>query len=384
MSAELDADEVDDAERRRESGGTTDGNAVGFLSGHDVFDVQPGLTEGLTEAQTLLADLVSIPSQSGEEAAAAERLAAFFEAHDREVWIDDTGNVRAPADDAVLLTSHIDTVPGDVPVKIEDGVLWGRGSVDATGPLAAMAAAAVETGVSFAGVVREETGSNGAWYLVDDRDAPEVVINGEPSGWDGITLGYRGFLSGTYVSTSELGHSSRPENNAIQSAVNWWSSVAEFFDADDSEGVFDTVTTKPVTFDGGPTDDGLAVEATVDVQFRVPPKYSIDDVREVAEGELGRGSVHWEQPIPPVMESPRTEVARAFRVAIRDAGGEPRLLRKTGTSDMNIFAGAWDCPMVTYGPGDSELDHSPNEHLDLAEFDSSIDVLVDACERLAD
>ena len=384
MSAELDADEVDDAERRRESGGTTDGNAVGFLSGHDVFDVQPGLTEGLTEAQTLLADLVSIPSQSGEEAAAAERLAAFFEAHDREVWIDDTGNVRAPADDAVLLTSHIDTVPGDVPVKIEDGVLWGRGSVDATGSLAAMAAAAVETGVSFAGVVREETGSNGAWYLVDDRDAPEVVINGEPSGWDGITLGYRGFLSGTYVSTSELGHSSRPENNAIQSAVNWWSSVAEFFDADDSEGVFDTVTTKPVTFDGGPTDDGLAVEATVDVQFRVPPKYSIDDVREVAEGELGRGSVHWEQPIPPVMESPRTEVARAFRVAIRDAGGEPRLLRKTGTSDMNIFAGAWDCPMVTYGPGDSELDHSPNEHLDLAEFDSSIDVLVDACERLAD
>ena len=384
MSAELDADEVDDAEGSQGSGGTTDGNAVGFLSDHDVFDVQPGLTEGLTEAQTLLADLVSLPSPSGEEAAAAERLAAFFEAHDREVWIDDTGNVRAPADDAVLLTSHIDTVPGDVPVKIEDGVLWGRGSVDATGPLAAMAAAAVETGVSFAGVVREETGSNGAWHLVADRDAPGAVINGEPSGWDGITLGYRGFLSGTYVATSELGHSSRPEDNAIQSAVNWWSSVADFFDADESEGVFDTVTTKPVTFDGGPTDDGLAVEATVDVQFRVPPKYSIDDVREVAEGELGRGSVHWEQPIPPVMESPRTAVARAFRAAIREVGGKPRLLRKTGTSDMNIFAGAWDCPMVTYGPGDSELDHSPNEHLDLAEFDSSIDVLVDACERLAD
>ena len=384
MSAELDADEVDDAEGSQGSGGTTDGNAVGFLSDHDVFDVQPGLTEGLTEAQTLLADLVSLPSPSGEEAAAAERLAAFFEAHDREVWIDDTGNVRAPADDAVLLTSHIDTVPGDVPVKIEDGVLWGRGSVDATGPLAAMAAAAVETGVSFAGVVREETGSNGAWHLVADRDAPGAVINGEPSGWDGITLGYRGFLSGTYVATSELGHSSRPEDNAIQSAVNWWSRVADFFDADDSEGVFDTVTTKPVTFDGGPTDDGLAVEATVDVQFRVPPKYSIDDVREVAEGELGRGSVHWEQPIPPVMESPRTAVARAFRAAIREVGGKPRLLRKTGTSDMNIFAGAWDCPMVTYGPGDSELDHSPNEHLDLAEFDSSIDVLVDACERLAD
>jgi LysW-gamma-L-lysine carboxypeptidase len=373
MYADFDADGT--SELLRDGG-------MAFATEHEVFDVQEGLTDGLTDAQTLLADLVSIPSPSGEEAAAAARLKAFFEEHDREVWIDEVGNVRAPADDSVLLTSHIDTVPGDVPVKIENGVLWGRGSVDATGPLAAMAVAAVETGVSFAGVVREETGSNGAWHLVEDREQPAAVINGEPSGWDGITLGYRGFLAGTYVSTSELGHSSRPEDNAIQSAVNWWSSVAEFFDEDESDGVFDTVTTKPVRFDGGPTEDGLAVEATVDVQFRVPPKYTIDDVREVAEGELDRGGVHWEKPIPPVMTSPRTEVARAFRVAIRGAGGEPRLLRKTGTSDMNIFAGAWDCPMATYGPGDSDLDHAPNEHLDLAEYDGSIDVLVDVCERL--
>ncbi|MFB6089793.1 MAG: [LysW]-lysine hydrolase [Halobellus sp.] len=398
MSIELDPDELDEAEPEASDPDPTeldvdfDADSVdvagdggtAFVADHDVFDVQPGLTEGLNEAQTLLADLVSIPSPSGQEGAAAERLKAFFEAHDREVWIDEVGNVRAPADDSVLLTSHVDTVPGDVPVKIENGVLWGRGSVDATGPLAAMAVAAVETGVSFVGVVQEETSSTGAWHLVEDRQAPEAVINGEPSGWDGITLGYRGFLSGTYVSTSELGHSSRPEDNAIQSAVNWWSSVADFFDADESDGVFDTVTTKPVSFDGGPTEDGLAVEATVDVQFRVPPKFTIDDIREVAEGELARGSVHWEKPIPPVMTSPRTEVGRAFRVAIREAGGKPRLLRKTGTSDMNIYAGSWDCPMATYGPGDSDLDHAPNEHLDLAEYDSSIDVLVDVCERLRD
>ncbi|WP_410766088.1 [LysW]-lysine hydrolase [Haloferax sp. DFSO60] len=335
------------------------------------------------EARRLLYDMVSTPSVSGDEADAAEVLKAFFEAHDREVWIDDVGNVRAPADDSVLLTSHIDTVPGDVPVKVEDGVLWGRGSVDATGPLCSMAAAAVETGVSYVGVVGEEKTSRGAWHLAKARDAPEAVINGEPSGWDGITLGYRGFLSGTYIATSELGHSSRPEENAIQSAVAWWSRVADFFD-EDRDGVFDTVTTKPVKFDGGPTDDGLAVEATVDVQFRIPPRYTIDDVREVAEGELTRGSVHWNKPISPVMQSPRTDIARAFRVAIRGAGTKPRLLRKTGTSDMNIFAGVWDCPMVTYGPGDSDLDHAPDERLELDEFDSSIDVLVDVCERLTD
>ncbi|MFC7176437.1 M20/M25/M40 family metallo-hydrolase [Halosegnis marinus] len=126
------------------------------------------LSGGDTEARELLRDLVSIPSPTGEEREAAERLVAFFEAHGREAWLDEVGNVRAPADDSVLLTSHVDTVPGDIPVRVEGTdeeyeppVLWGRGSVDATGPLAAMAVAAVRTGVSFAGVVGEEVDSRG-------------------------------------------------------------------------------------------------------------------------------------------------------------------------------------------------------------------------------
>ncbi len=342
-----------------------------------------------TDAQELLYDLVATPSPSGEEAAAAERLVAFFAAHDREVWIDEVGNVRAPADDSVLLTSHIDTVPGDIPVEVKDGEgdvgesLWGRGSVDATGPLAAMAAASVETGVSFIGVVGEEADSRGARYVVDEgRLAPDAVINGEPSGWDGITLGYRGLLAGTYVATSESGHTSRPENNAIQDAMDWWNAVVADFGTDEWTPVFERVTCKPVDVRGGTTEDGLSVEATMDVQFRVPPELTVEEVRERADAQLNGGTVHWYDDVPPVMMSPRTDVGRAFRVAIRNAGGDPRLLRKTGTSDMNIFAGAWDCPMATYGPGDSDLDHAPNEHLPLAEFDRSVDVLIDVCERL--
>ncbi|WP_162224476.1 M20/M25/M40 family metallo-hydrolase, partial [Halorussus amylolyticus] len=176
-------------------------------------------------ARDLLVDLVSIPSVSGDERECAERLAAFFEDAGREVWIDEAGNVRAPADDSVLLTSHIDTVPGEIPVEVKDGELWGRGSVDATGPLAAMAVAAVRTGVSFVGVVGEETDSRGARFLVSDRDAPDAVVNGEPSGWDGVTLGYRGFLGGEYSVATDSAHTSRPDPNAIQQAMAWWSRV---------------------------------------------------------------------------------------------------------------------------------------------------------------
>ena len=341
-------------------------------------------TVSLEDARTLLVDLVSIPSPSGEEREAAKRLVDFFEAHDREVWIDAVGNVRAPADDSVLLTSHIDTVPGDIPVEVEetgdDEILWGRGSVDATGPLAAMAAAAVRTGVSFVGVVGEEVDSSGSRYLVDDREtAPEAVVNGEPSGANGITLGYRGLLAGTYVATSESGHTSRPDPNAIQHAVRWWSAVEERFDGGEYEPIFEQVTAKPVDIQGGISEDGLSVEATMDVQLRVPPALDVETVREAAEAELEVGTVTWKDKVPPVMMSPRTEVARAFRVAIRNEGEEPRLLRKTGTSDMNVYAGAWDCPMVTYGPGNSDLDHAPDERLSLAEFDQSVAIL----ERVA-
>ncbi len=348
------------------------------------------------EARELLEELVSTPSTAPDEAACGEVLASFFEARDRTVFVDEVGNVRAPADDSVLYTSHIDTVPGDIPVRIEEGEdgpeLWGRGSVDAKGPLAALAVAAVRTGVSFAGVVGEEDDSRGARYLVDDRDAPEAVVNGEPSGWNGITLGYRGILSGTYTATSESGHTSRPENNAIQDAIAWWSAVEERFggdsvptdDASDAEAtaVFERVTPKPVRIDGGLSEDGLAVETTLDVQLRVPPSYTTTDLREIAGGELENGTVEWTDAIEPTMQSPRTPLARAFRVAIRKLSGDPRLLRKTGTADMNIYADAWDCPMVTYGPGDSDLDHAPNEHLELRELDRAVSVLETVAEEL--
>jgi len=386
----------------------------------DETEAHPDVNYLHDAAEELLVDLVSIPSPSGEEREAAERLAAFFRAHGRDVWLDGVGNVHAPADDAVLLTSHVDTVPGDIPIGIRetepgygdgdagtgtgtdpddeatdgegDGddehdaerpALWGRGSVDATGALAAMAAVAVETGVSFLGVVGEEVDSRGALHVLENgRREPGAVVNGEPSGWDGITLGYRGLLAGTYVATSESGHTSRPENNAIQDAMDWWSRAEAEFEPDEWTPVFERVTCKPVDVEGGLTEDGLSMEATMDVQFRVPPSLTIDEVRERADGQLNGGTVSWYDRVPPVMTSPRTEVARAFRVAIRDNGGDPRLLRKTGTADMNLFAREWDCPIVSYGPGDSDLDHAPNEHLPLDEYHRSVDVLVDVCETL--
>jgi LysW-gamma-L-lysine carboxypeptidase len=66
---------------------------------------------------------------------------------------------------------------------------------------------------------------------------------------------------------------------------------------------------------------------------------------------------------------------RAFLSGIRSQGGEPRFVYKTGTADLNIVAPVWKCPALVYGPGDSSLDHTPEEHIQLDEYEKAVQVL---------
>src|SRR5262245_58240990 len=131
-------------------------------------------------AISLLSGLVGIRSLSGEEREASTWLAeqARDAGYDR-AFVDAAGNAVAELGDegasrVVVLLGHIDTVPGHVPVRIErrDGrdVLYGRGSVDAKGPLATFVAAGARLGSAWArandvrvvavGAVEEEAASS--------------------------------------------------------------------------------------------------------------------------------------------------------------------------------------------------------------------------------
>ena len=78
-----------------------------------------------------------------------------------------------------------------------------------------------------------------------------------------------------------------------------------------------------------------------------------------------------------------TQLVRAFLSGIRSQGGEPRFVYKTGTADLNIVAPVWKCPAVVYGPGDSALDHTPNEHISLDEYAKAVNVLSEALKKLS-
>jgi LysW-gamma-L-lysine carboxypeptidase len=86
----------------------------------------------------------------------------------------------------------------------------------------------------------------------------------------------------------------------------------------------------------------------------------------------------------PAYRAPKnTVLVRAALAAIRATGGKPRFVVKTGTSDMNMVAPTWRCPTIAYGPGNSNLDHTREEHISLVEFQRSIVVLRTILDRLS-
>src|SRR5215204_4238078 len=91
-----------------------------------------------------LEQMLHISSVSGQEGQVARYLVDQMQSLGFHSYADDAGNAvgEAGAGPEIVLLGHIDTVPGVVPVRIDNGNLYGRGSVDAKGPFATFVAAA--------------------------------------------------------------------------------------------------------------------------------------------------------------------------------------------------------------------------------------------------
>src|SRR5215211_5019125 len=154
----------------------------------------------MSEFETLIG-LVSRYSPSGQEHEAVQWLVRRMKSLGFEdAFVDDAGNavgVMGEGPKQVVLLGHIDTVPGEIKVEQDSTSLYGRGSVDAKGPLACFADAVAQAGAKegwqyiVIGAVEEERDSDGARFVVDQYK-PEFAIVGEPNQWNRVALGYKG------------------------------------------------------------------------------------------------------------------------------------------------------------------------------------------------
>ncbi|MBX3318055.1 MAG: [LysW]-lysine hydrolase [Phycisphaeraceae bacterium] len=361
-----------------------------------------------------LHDLVAIPSVSNSERAAVERFATHARTLGMEAEIDEAGSGIASrrSDESIaeiMLLGHIDTVPGDIPVSIEGErtdhadtrILHGRGSVDAKGPLCAMlfaaARATLPPGVTLrvcAAVGEETPHSRGARHIARTF-RPDACIIGEPSGSDGVTLGYKGRLIVHVDAAQSCHHSAGPGDSAPDAAHAAWSRILELIASlnaannannagDAPPRAFDIIQSSLRTL--ASSSDGLTDRASLTGGFRLPRWITPADLQSHIESFLRetRGlTLRFEGHEHAHAVDRNDPVVRALSNAIRAEGASPRPKLKTGTADLNVVAPIWNCPIAAYGPGDSSLDHTPIEHLPIAEYLRAIRILTRAIESLA-
>lgn len=332
----------------------------------------------------LLEDLVAIPSPSGDEGAAAVLFTERLAEEGLKTWIDEAGNAMAEAgegDCLIVLLGHIDTVTGFPPVRREGDRLFGRGTVDAKGPLCAFASAVARlaaeelTGkrILVCGAVEEEAPTSRGARFLRDRLRPAFCVIGEPSGWRGITLGYKGRL----LLEAEMGaartHSAGQEATAAEIGVAFWNHLIHRANEMGGEREFDRLLPTLMSFH---TMNGeLEERARLDVSFRLPPDFDADAFSRDLAASYPGARLSFTGHERAFRCGRKNALVRAFLRAIRRASGEPRFILKTGTSDMNVVGPAWGCPIVAYGPGDSALDHTPDEHIRLTEYFKAVEIL---------
>lgn len=336
----------------------------------------------------VLRSLVAVPSVTGFEAEAVRLMQAQARRDGFRVAEDAAGNFIAETGTGprlLLFVGHIDTVPGHIPVHEADGALWGRGAVDAKGPLAAAYCAArrhlgsPDLRIRIVGAVDEEGDSRGAKAL-DRSERPDFILVGEPSGVHGVTLGYKGILRASFTLERPKGHGAHPGRTAVEQALGLWADVAASFDLADR---FDALQGHLLSLNT--RSDGLADQVEGRFHLRLPPGADPDlilaGLQQLAARHGARVEGH-ERMWPHVADK-RTPLVAAFLQAIRAHGGEPRLLRKTGTADLNHLAGWFPgVPIAAYGPGDASLDHTPEERIVVAEFHEAVDILDQVFARL--
>jgi LysW-gamma-L-lysine carboxypeptidase len=332
----------------------------------------------------LLQELVSIYSPSTQEQEASAYLVEAMRTRGYdEAFVDAAGNAvgiwgHGPRE--IVLLGHIDTVPGYIPVWQEGDVLYGRGSVDAKGPLACFVAAVsrlprtADCRLVVIGAVEEEAASSKGARHVIAQHRPEYCIIGEPSQWQCITLGYKGRLLIDYTLYCDTSHSAGQLPSAPELAVEFWNSLgrrAALYNQ--GRPVFDTLDASLRAIHS--CGDGMQDTVTQRIGLRLPLGYDVETLKAQLQAEAGTAALSFSGQEVAHKSDKRSPLVRAFLKAIREQGGEPKFKVKTGTSDMNVVAPHWQCPIVAYGPGDSAFDHTPQEQTSLREYCQAIEVL---------
>ena len=345
------------------------------------------------DAVEFLDALVSTPSPSRHEQKVALLCERYLKQFSFEkVWIDKAGNAVATNyahkkgdSPDLLLFGHMDTIADPLPYRHDGGKIYGRGAVDAKSPLAALLTAGAEADTPLklmvAGVTEEEiTTSKGTRHLLTQAK-PKMAINGEPSGTNGITIAYKGRLVLACRTQGKALHAGMASENPIERTFEFYTKARAAFPP---RGKFDSVIINLTNIHAGSAEAINVVPENMDfvLDVRLPPSIkNASVVRKFRSLAPQNVSLSVQESISGVETDTNHPLCRAMVSSMRDLALAPRYVKKSGSADMNITSRA-GIPTIAYGPGDSSLDHTPNEVIDIADYKRAIAVLKGAVKGL--
>ena len=339
-----------------------------------------------TVARTLVR-LLEAYSPSGSETEAVKVFTELArELGYYRIWIDEAGNahaVTAAGSPVVALMGHIDTVPGKIPVSRKNGIIRGRGAVDAKAALASFLVAGVSEGlgdcaIQVSALLGEEADSPGARFLVEKRFYVPFIIVGEPTNTTGIAIGYRGSALLRIQCKGEGGHSSSP--NIGDSALEKF--LESFKRLENLMGISATIVE---LHSWAPTRNVLPLKAYgyVDLRLSVEINQTINNLKNLIGSALADGCIaQVESYTPPVKVRPQDPVPRSLGRALLKLGIKPKYVVKRGTSDMNLLYPSCTGSIAAYGPGDAKLAHTKKEAVSENDLALSVKILAKSLRSL--
>jgi acetylornithine deacetylase len=320
----------------------------------------------------LTRSLVDIDSTTGREGAAGRWLADYL--HGRgcavvEQKVDDMRfnvmasppNVASGFSPTVTFSTHFDCVPPFFPSRVEGDRLYGRGSCDAKGILAAQVAAADrlwrggETRVGLLFVVGEERGSDGA--RVANTAAPgsgaRFLINGEPTD-NRLGRATRGIVRLKLRASGRAAHSSFPElgESAIDKLIDALMELRSISLPEDP--ALGRTHYSVGLISGGVAPNVVSPSAEAEVMFR-----TVSDAAEVRRAVTPlerRVTIEHVLEVPPV----RLKTVPGFDAAVFPY-----------TTDIP-FLSSWGEPLL-FGPGSIHVAHTADERVSIAELHAAAD-----------
>ena len=355
--------------------------------------------------------LVSIPSVTGDERSVMEAAAALCDAHglETELHRHDLAALRAhpdhPGEEAprdalwglkatlpgtapgrIAVDGHLDVVPGGPPPRLDGERLWGRGSVDMTGPWVAALHALValrESGaehpeVVLLAVASEEDGGLGTFAALEDDDLYDAALLPEPTGFDVVVaqagaLTFNGTVSGVATHAAmrlegesaldryidEVAPALREHERALNADVAHPAMAALALPYPVSVGRLETGEWS------SSVPDHLVFEGRMGVRVGEDPAIA----REALEFRLGMkltwtGGAFASSAIDPG----HPWASRVADAVEAETGAAPARVGVPWGADMRLFT-ARDIPAVMLGPTGIERSHSDHEWVSLSELE---------------